>query len=119
MTADRDRAREPGNDERAAAPSAPPERLDAVVRGHVQGVGFRYFVMRAAAGLPVTGWVANEPDGSVRCVVEGGHQALEALLGRLREGPPGARVDAVAETWGSAAGRFEGFRVRSSSHSGD
>ncbi|HKG55758.1 MAG TPA: acylphosphatase [Candidatus Limnocylindrales bacterium] len=110
MTAERDRAGDL---------DAAPERLEAVVRGRVQGVGFRYFVMQAAAGLPITGWVANEPDGSVRCVAEGSRQALDALLERLRDGPGGARVDRVTETWMPATGRFEGFRVRSSAHSGD
>ncbi|MFL5680612.1 MAG: acylphosphatase [Chloroflexota bacterium] len=98
---------------------APTERLDATVRGRVQGVGFRYFVMQAASRLPVTGWVANESDGSVRCVAEGQRPALDALLGILREGPHGARVDHVAETWMPATGTFDRFRVRSGSHAGD
>ena len=47
------------------------ERLDATVRGRVQGVGFRYMVLEEAHRLGLAGWVANEPDGSVRCVAEG------------------------------------------------
>jgi len=97
----------------------PAERLDATVRGRVQGVGYRYFVIRAAAELPLTGWVANESDGSVRCVAEGPRAALDALLERLREGPQGARVDHVSDAWMPATGTLDRFRVRSSSHAGD
>ena len=95
------------------------ERLDAVVRGSVQGVGYRYFVLRTAAAAGLTGWVANEADGSVHCVAEGSRPALEALLAALRKGPPGARVQAVSEAWLPASGTFDGFGVRSSGHRGD
>lgn len=94
-------------------------RLEAVVHGRVQGVGFRYFVLREAARLSLGGWVTNEADGSVRCVAEGPRTALEALLAGLREGPPGAVVRSVSEAWLPATHRFEGFRVRSSGHTGD
>jgi acylphosphatase len=94
-------------------------RLEAVVRGRVQGVGFRWFVVREAGRLAVSGWVANDADGTVRCVAEGPKADLEALLGRLREGPRGAVVDAVTDQWLPATGGFEGFGVRSSGHRGD
>src|SRR4051794_25389712 len=80
-------------------PSEGPVRLDATVSGRVQGVGFRYFVLRVASGLDLTGWVANTPDGSVQCVAEGERRDLERLLSALRDGPPGARVDRVAVEW--------------------
>jgi acylphosphatase len=85
----------------------------------VQGVGFRYFVLRVAAGLGLSGWVANEADGSVRTVAEGPRSGLERLLEKLREGPPGARVESVSETWLPATGQLAGFGVRSAGHSGD
>lgn len=94
-------------------------RLEARVTGRVQGVGFRYFVLDWAASLEVEGWVANEPDGSVRCVAEGDRRSLERLLDQLREGPRGARVERVDETWLPATGSFSGFGVRSRGHSGD
>lgn len=94
-------------------------RLDAVVRGRVQGVGFRYFVIAEAEHLGVAGWVANERDGSVRCVAEGPRGRLETLLGLLREGPRGAWVDDVEATWGPAAGNLDRFTVRSGGHRGD
>ncbi len=95
------------------------ERLEATIVGRVQGVGFRYHVLRAAAGLAITGWVANERDGSVHCVAEGARPDLERLLDALHEGPAGARVDHVATFWGGAAGRFSRFSVRSAGHAGD
>ena len=94
-------------------------RLEAVVRGRVQGVGFRWFVIEAAGRLGLDGWVANEQDGSLRCVAEGDRGALEALLEVLRAGPPGARVDGVEDRWLAATGGLEGFRARSGGHRGD
>jgi acylphosphatase len=97
----------------------PPERLEATVRGHVQGVGFRYYVMRMANRQGLTGWVANEPDGSVRCVIEGPPDGLDRIEAMLRHGPQGAIVDAVQAVRMPATGRFERFDVRSGGHSGD
>jgi acylphosphatase len=94
-------------------------RLDATVRGRVQGVGFRYYVLKRATGLDLTGWVANEPDGSVRCVAEGPAAASDDLEEILRRGPIGAIVDDVAVVRMPAAGRFVGFTVRSGGHGGD
>ena len=94
-------------------------RLEAVVRGRVQGVGFRVFVVRRARSLGLTGWVANEPRGHVRCVAEGPRDDLDALLEQLREGPPGAWVDGVSESFTPATGEFSGFEIRSGWHAGD
>jgi acylphosphatase len=95
------------------------ERLDALIRGRVQGVGFRYFVIRHAMRLGLTGWVANEPDGSVRCVAEGPRSALDELLDVLERGPAGALVERVGTSWEPASGRFASFDVRSGGHPGD
>jgi acylphosphatase len=95
------------------------ERLDATVHGRVHGVGFRYFVWREATALELTGWVANDPDGSVHCVAEGPRARLEDLLELLREGPPAAIVDGVSEAWMPATGSFGTFGVRSGDHRGD
>ena len=94
-------------------------RVDAVVRGRVQGVGFRYFALELATGLGLVGWVANDPDGSVRCVAEGRRPDVETFLTALRVGPLGARVDDVETTWGPPRGSAERFTVRSGGHSGD
>jgi acylphosphatase len=94
-------------------------RLDATVRGRVQGVGFRYFVLREAMDLGLDGWVANTRDGSVRCVAEGPRDRLDALLALLRAGPPAAIVDHVSELWMPPTGTLGPFEVRSGDHRGD
>lgn len=94
-------------------------RLVAVVRGRVQGVGYRFFVVRLASGLDLDGWVANEPDGSVRCVVEGPRDRLAELLAALLAGPPGADVDRVDEQWQPPTDISPGFGIRSAGHRGD
>ena len=94
-------------------------RLEAVVHGRVQGVGFRYFVLHRAAALALDGWVANDADGSVRCRAEGARPALEDLVAALRSGPPGASVTEVRTTWNAATGDLGPFTVRSGAHPGD
>jgi acylphosphatase len=99
--------------------SASPVRLEATVRGRVQGVGFRYFVVRRAMELGLVGWVANTADGSVRCVAEGPSAALDAFEAMLHEGPMGAIVDDVDVVRMPGTGRFERFAIRSGAHPGD
>jgi acylphosphatase len=82
-----------------------------VVRGRVQGVGFRYFVERAAARLSVGGYVRNRADGSVEVLAVGGASQLEKLSQALRKGPPIARVDDVEESE-AASEPVTGFQVR-------
>lgn len=65
------------------------------VRGRVQGVGYRYFVLETAESRGLTGWVANADDGSVRIVAVGDRDSLERFRESLSEGPPLARVDSV------------------------
>jgi len=95
------------------------QRLEATVRGRVQGVGFRWFVRGQALRFALTGWVANQQDGSVRVVAEGSRDALENLLSELRQGPSGAVVSSVDDTWLPASGSFAGFDIRMGGHTGD
>jgi acylphosphatase len=81
-----------------------------VVEGMVQGVGFRYFVVREARALELAGWVRNRTDGTVEVVVDGDGPALSAFEGRLWEGPPHARVERV-EASDVEAPRWKDFRV--------
>ena len=84
-----------------------------VVRGRVQGVGFRDWTRRRAAAGGLAGWVRNGPDGSVEGVVSGPVPAAEAFLAALSGGPPSARVEAVdVEDFAGPVGR--GFEVRPS-----
>ena len=85
--------------------------LHAVIHGRVQGVGFRYFVTRQARSLGLAGWVRNQADGSVEVKAEGGRAELDRLLERLRNGPPGARVTVVDETWSQGEASYRGFEV--------
>jgi acylphosphatase len=73
----------------------PRVRVRALVRGRVQGVGFRAFVLRHARDLGVAGTVANRPDGTLEVVAEGDRCTVDALVERLRRGPLGARVDGL------------------------
>lgn len=88
-------------------------QLHAVVRGYVQGVGFRFFVLERAEVLGLVGYVRNIRDGrSVEVVAEGPRQDLEAFLSDLRMGPGGSRVDGVETHWGPFTGSYHGFEVR-------
>jgi len=88
------------------------KRLEATVTGRVQGVFFRDTARREAQRLGLTGWVRNEPDGSVKVVAEGNSDALQTFEQFLHRGSPAARVERVAAEWREAIGEFRGFRVR-------
>ena len=77
------------------------------ISGRVQGVGFRYHMIRAARELGVTGWVRNRRDGSVEAMVQGAPEAVEAMIAWARRGPPGAAVADVRIAEGS--GEFPEF----------
>ena len=68
-----------------------------IVRGRVQGVGFRWFAWREAERLGLGGFARNLRDGSVEVVSQGSDAALDLLEQALRLGPPGARVDALEQ----------------------
>ena len=82
-----------------------------MVRGRVQGVGFRWFVEREAHILGVAGWVRNNHDGSVEGLAQGTRDQLSGLHGRLREGPRAARVDAVEVSDAPPAAGLGSFRI--------
>ncbi|PZQ47740.1 MAG: acylphosphatase [Rhodovulum sulfidophilum] len=88
-----------------------PVSVTAHVIGKVQGVGFRAWTERVARGLGLTGWVGNDPDGSVRAVFTGTDQAVNAMLSRLREGPPMARVDRVTTAPADPDDTEDDFRI--------
>ena len=82
-----------------------------IVRGRVQGVGFRYFVQAEAQMLGVTGWVRNNADGAVEVLASGSTEQLAALHSRLRSGPRAARVDEVSVEPAEAPPKLNSFRI--------
>lgn len=68
-----------------------------VIRGRVQGVGFRYWTMREAIRLGVGGWVRNRRDGSVEALFTGSAEAVAEMTARCWSGPEFARVDGVED----------------------
>ncbi len=92
--------------------NTPTEELHAWIYGQVQGVGFRYFVVREAQRLGLHGYTRNERDGSVEVLAQGPRPALERLLDRLRQGPSAAYVRDVRVTWGRPSEHIGGFHVR-------
>jgi len=87
-------------------------RLHAIVKGLVQGVGYRFFVIRRAELLGLTGWVKNLPDGTVEVVAEGDRELLEELIKELWKGPSAAQVTDVIINWERYTGEFKNFDVR-------
>jgi len=86
--------------------------LQLVIRGRVQGVGYRMAMTEAAAALGVTGWVRNRRDGTVEALVQGDDAIVERLLAWCRRGPPGARVTEIATFARDADPAMEGFSCR-------
>ncbi|HEX5283427.1 MAG TPA: acylphosphatase [Bryocella sp.] len=71
--------------------------LHFLIRGRVQGVGFRWFVHREASELGLRGWVRNTDDGSVEVVAAGPREDLDELRIELQKGSRGSRVDRIIE----------------------
>ena len=82
-----------------------------LIRGRVQGVGFRFFAEDVANREGVTGFVRNLGDGSVEAVVEGDREAVERFEMAVRRGPRGARVDQVEVEAVPLSGRHRGFLI--------
>ena len=83
-----------------------------MVHGQVQGVGFRYFVVRHALTLGLRGYARNENNGNVEVVAQGPRPTLERLLSLLQQGPPSAHVSEVSTTWRQPTEHVSGFHVR-------
>jgi acylphosphatase len=81
------------------------------IQGRVQGVGFRYWTRDEAWDLGLTGWVRNEPDGSVMAMIAGPETAVAIMLQRLRGGPPGAKVTNLTAEGAVAPDLDRHFRI--------
>ena len=87
--------------------------IHIIVTGRVQGVGFRYFTVRCANDLGISGWVRNLPDGSVETAIQGQGGKIEEMIGRLREGPGAANVSSLEiEEIESGSEELSGFAMR-------
>ncbi|MBV9181535.1 MAG: acylphosphatase [Acidobacteria bacterium] len=82
-----------------------------LVRGRVQGVGFRWFVEREAGILGIGGWVRNNADGTVEVLALGTREQLLGLRSRLQAGPRAARVDDVEEFEAKPVSGLTTFRI--------
>jgi acylphosphatase len=87
--------------------------LHIVVSGVVQGVGFRWFVLRVANRFGVKGYARNRYDGSVEIYAEGDEAALQAFLSEIRIGPQHAHVSGVKLDWVEYNGKYTEFRIES------
>ncbi len=86
-------------------------RLEATVRGIVQGVFFRHHTKLEADRLGLSGTVRNCPDGTVAVVAEGTRERLNQFLQWLHQGPSLAAVDRVDATWSAETGPYRDFRI--------
>jgi acylphosphatase len=83
----------------------------ALVRGRVQGVGFRYEARSFARSLGLIGWISNLPDGGVETYAEGSSVDIARYRRWLEQGPPGARVDSVDISERTPKGTLTGFVI--------
>lgn len=85
-----------------------------LVKGRVQGVGYRDFVERLARESNLTGWIKNKSDGSVELVLQGLPDTLRTCIELLHQGSPLARVESLSVDWRTPEKQFYEFRVISS-----
>jgi acylphosphatase len=83
-----------------------------LVKGSVQGVGFRYFVQRHAERLGLFGYTRNLPSGQVEIEVEGDKNSILRLIGEVKRGPQFSEVFDVQVNWKDYQERFIGFEIR-------
>lgn len=87
-------------------------RVHCIVKGRVQGVGFRYFVQRSARNHGVNGWVRNLWGGAVEAEAEGSSEALQKFVDDLKRGPALAQVLDLDIEWLDQEAGYTGFEVR-------
>ena len=87
-------------------------RLHIIVKGAVQGVGFRFYTMQAAWTHEVSGWVRNRMNGDVEVLAEGNKEVLERFLKDIQRGPASAHVTDVSVDWLPYQGEFTNFTPR-------
>ena len=81
------------------------------ITGKVQGVGFRYFVLRQAQKLGINGWVSNKSNGDVEALAQGEKADLEQFIAKVKEGPTFSRVEDVSLNWVNEAEKYFCFEI--------
>jgi len=87
-------------------------RINLLISGHVQGVGFRFFTSRTANSLGLKGYAKNLSNGKVEIVAEGSKQGLEKFLKRIAEGPITADIENIEVKWEKETCEFKGFGMK-------
>lgn len=87
------------------------KQVHIMVTGFVQGVGYRKFVRHVAREEGITGWVRNNPDGTVEALAVGEEEALETLIEACKKGPFLSTVDNVHVEWDDVQQTFDEFRI--------
>ena len=87
-------------------------QYEIIIKGRVQGVGFRFFVQQKASEIGIKGWVKNRNDGSVLVMAQGDEKDLETFFNFLNMGPALARVDQLSKNKMDTLSDFPDFRVR-------
>ena len=88
------------------------QRVEMLISGVVQGIGYRYFVYRSARQLDLVGWVRNLPDGRVQAVAEGERGVLEIFIKELKTGPRFASVHKIDLKWAEPTGQYTTFDIQ-------
>ncbi|AOP32821.1 acylphosphatase [Leptospira tipperaryensis] len=87
-------------------------RAKILVRGKVQGVGFRYYILQRAQECRLSGFTQNLPGGEVETVVEGDKMFIEDLYKAIQRGPTGSEVKEAVITWDVAKGTYRTFEIK-------
>ncbi len=87
------------------------KRVELLISGAVQGVGFRYHTYQKARQLQVVGWVRNLPDGRVQVLAEGESDIIDQLISELKSGPSFSQVQNIEIEWSEPTGQHSSFEV--------
>ena len=85
--------------------------VNMTISGKVQGVGFRYFVLRQAQELSINGWVSNKSNGDVEALAQGEKADLEQFIAKVKEGPSFSSVDDVILNWEDGQENYTSFEI--------
>ena len=88
------------------------KRQRIIITGRVQGVGFRYYTYRKANELNLSGWVKNNPNGSVAVFIEGEKGLINDFIVQLKIGPPSASVSDIGINYTKYTAQYKKFEIR-------